>query len=188
MKKNYFFILMSLIANFTIAQSNSFKLEEKFTTIERAKKISDSLKLPVLITDTYVFSIGDSCYKRMLEGYINNRDADGDLNNRDKDGANNERNKGGAVAERTKKSKKNKRNKDGDSNDRDEDGDVNDRNKDGNNNNRNADGSVNQEPYCSNTKKGKILLYTIRDINVKKATIYFENQTFNNNYFKINKL
>jgi hypothetical protein len=93
MKKNYFFFLMILIANFTIAQSNSFKLEEKFTTIERAKKISDSLKLPILITDTYVFSIGDSCYKRMLEGYINNRDADGDLNDRDKYGANNERNK-----------------------------------------------------------------------------------------------
>ena len=179
---------ISIISNFTYAQTNSFKLEEKFTTVERAKQLSDSLKRPVLISEEYVFSIGDNCYKNFIAGIINERNNDGENNDRYKDGNFNDRNKGGAVADRQKKGKKNNRNKGSNQNERDNDGDINDRNKDGKNTNRNSDGSVGDGPHCSNTENGKLLLYTRHNIKIKTAYIFFENQTFNNKHFKIKKL
>lgn len=197
MKIIFYIFTISILGNFTYGQTNSFKIEEKFTTFERAKQISDSTKLPILITEKYVFSVGESCAKNFIAGIVNDRNFDGSNNDRFKqgnnndrlkEGDNNERNKGGATAERIKKGKKNNRNKDGDENDRDNDGDINDRNKDGNNNDRNSNGEISSGPYCSNTKKGKLLLYSRQEINSKKSYIYFENQTFNNKYFKITKL
>ncbi len=173
MKPKYLFFLIALLVVSATAQTNSFKLEEKFTTKERAIKISDSINLPVLITNEYVYSIGDSCYKRMLAGDSNVRNNDGDSNDRNNDGDSNDRLKGGSVKDRNKGGAVANRKKNGKNNDRDDDGDVNDRNKDGNINNRNADSSISNEPYCSNTKNGKILLYTTRTINEKKAYIYF---------------
>jgi hypothetical protein len=193
----FHFLLLIFVSNCTFAQTNNFKIEEKFTTLARAKKVSDSLKLPILVTNEYVFSIGEICYQRLLDGYINDRnnygdinerENDGDINNRENGGGNNDRNKGGAVAERNKNGKKNNRYKAGDNNDRDKAGDNNDRDKAGDNNDRNSDGSIAEGPHCSNTKKGNVILYTRHEIKDKSAFIYFNNNTFNNKYFKINKL
>ena len=188
MKKVILVTILLFQVTFALSQTNQFKIEEEFTTVERAKKLSDSLKLPILVTNKYVFSIGEICYKRLLNGYvndrendgdINDRENDGDINNREKGGGNNDRNKGGTIAERKKKGKKNNRDITGNNNDRDNAGDNND---------RDSDGSIGEGPHCSNTKKGKVILYTRYEIKENNAFIYFSNKTFNSKYFKINKL
>jgi hypothetical protein len=188
-KKTLLVFVLSLCLFITKAQDKTFSYLGEFASNGEIKKLADSLKKPLLINGTKVYTIGTSCISRMLDGDANDRDDDGDASgDRDKDGNINNRNSGGAVGDRKDNGKANKRKKKGGANDRDKDGDVSDRDEDGDVNDRNADGKIIEGTRCSTTKKGKLLLYTRQKISSSKAQIYYKDRYFNNRYFKIIQL
>ncbi len=168
--KKYFLIAFILNISIVYGQDNSFKFIEKFTGEVRAKNISDSFKLPILITQNNIYSIGYLCVSKLIDGDYDERNNSGNVDDRNKDGNVSVRNKGGAVENRKNSGETEKR-KNG--------GDID---------SRKLEGSVSKLPYCSKDNKGKLIFYTNQEIVLKKSKIYFEGNYFNYKYFKIEKL
>lgn len=192
-----FFLLLLLFSQPVISQDNTFTYVGKFETQEALNSYLQKSALPCLVVDEDIYVIGSDCISRALDGDMsdrdsdnnsNDRDSDGENNNRSKFGTNNERNKAGGIAERKTKGSKRNRDNDGDNNNRDSDNDVNDRDKDGASGNRNKAGAISEGVRCAIDRKGKVLLYSRKKIDVKRAKIYYQNKYFNKKYFKIIQL
>ena len=187
-------------------QGSDFVYHSQYTNETELSRTSDSLNGPVLVYGGKIYAIGSLCVSRLIDGSLNDRDRDGksnrrkrkggknsrdnggDENDRDRNGDSDDRNGGGAVGYRKKKGGKNGRNKGGNENERNADGNSDDRDNDGDADSRDADGNISRQPHCSTAKNGKILLYTLKQISSKDATLYYKGKHFSNKYFKIIQL
>lgn len=181
-------ILFLLFAKTTYSQDYTFMFLENYHSQTRLKLLGDSLNTPLLISANKVYAIGSSCITRLLNGDLDDRDADGDVNGRNNDGNanqrlkagnNDERTLSGGVGDRNKKGKNNNRRNGGGGDDRDAGGDVD---------TRSLEGSISLGTRCSIAKNGKVLLYTRQKIDASKSTIFFHDKLFNKRYFKIIQL
>ena len=181
----------------SFSQGYDFVYYGPYSNDNELSRICDSLNSPLLVYDNKIYAIGGYCVSRLIDGTWNDRDNEGKSNRRNKKGDNNERedggdgndrDAGGNVGYRKKKGSKNSREKGGDENGRDADGKADDRDADGDADARDADGKLSGLPHCSTAKNGKILLYTMKKINGKNATLYYKGKHFSNKYFKIIQL